>query len=153
MSGVASICASARGVGADAVGVGVTVGRIRVGVAVGDGVKLGINIGGIVGVSDVGVFDGVAGNSDGVNLDVGSAASTFGLGLGVDMLVAVDVGEAISISGEMVTFDGLHAVKANTIIKLQGYTPFMKRLILSTLSSYLFLLRSNLTNRAGRCGK
>jgi hypothetical protein len=138
LSGVASICASARGVGADAVGVGVTVGRIRVGVAIGDGVKLGINVGVIVGGSDVGVFDDVAGNSDRVSLDVGSAASTFGLGPGVDMLVAVDVGEAISISGEMVTFDGLHAVKANTIIKPQRSNSFIKHLIPFILRPYFF---------------
>jgi len=149
VSGFASTCVSARGVGTDAVGVGVTVGGILVGVAVGDGVKLGVTMGG----SDVGVLDGVAGCSDGVRLDVGIAVSTFGFGPGVDMFVVVDVGEAVSILREVAIFDGLHAVKANTIIKLQRLNRFIKRFIPSTLLSYLFLPHSNLTNRAKRCGK
>ena len=139
-----SICGG--GVGSDAVGmgvdddVGVAVGGIRVGVAVGEGVKLGVNIGlGVaVGGSGIGVFDGVAGNSDGVSLDVGSAVSTFGLGPGVDMLVAVDVGEVVSIAGEMIISDELHAVKTNTTIKLQRFSPFIKRLIPFILNHTFF---------------
>ena len=125
----------------------------RVGVAVGNGVQLGTNVSVTVGESNVGVFDGVAGCNDGVRLDVGIAVSTFGFGPRVDTLVAVNVDDGDSILGDVVIFDGLHAVRANTIIKLQGYTRFMKHLILSTLPSYLFPSHSNLTNRAGRCGK
>lgn len=144
------------GAGSDAIGmgvdvdvdvdVGVTVGGTRVGGAVGDGVKLGVNVGiGVaVGGRGVGVFDGVAGCSDGVRLAVGSAVSTFGLGPGVDMFVVVDVGKAVSIPGEVVIFDGLHAVKANTIIKWQRFNPFIKRLIPFIFRPYFFLSRSQI---------
>jgi hypothetical protein len=101
------------------VGVGVAVSRIRVGVAVGDGVKLGIVVGVCVAVDgiDVGVFDGVAGSSDGVRLDVGMAVSTSGFGPGVDMLAAVDVGDAASTLGAVTVFEDVHAVKINHTIK------------------------------------
>jgi hypothetical protein len=79
-----------------------------------------------VGGISVGVLDGVAGNSDGVSLDVGSAVNTCGLGPGVAMLAAVDVIETVSIAGEVVNFDELHAVKANTEIKLQRFNPVIK---------------------------
>lgn len=133
--------------------VGVAVGGIGVGVAVSEGVKLGVNVGLGVAVdgNGVGVFDGVVGNSEGVSLDAGSTVSTFGLGPGVDMLVAVDVGEAASIPGEMVIFDGLHAVKANTIIKPQRFSPFLKSLILFIVQLHLCSPHSNLTWGAKHC--
>ena len=120
------IFVSECGVGSDAVGrgvdvgTGVAVGGTRVGVAVDDGVKLGVNVdvGVAVGGIGVGVFDGVTGSSEGVRLNVGKAVSTIGFGPRVDTPVAVDIGEAVSTPGEVVIFDGLHAVKTNTIIKL-----------------------------------
>lgn len=122
------------------VDVGVAVGGIRVGVAVGEGVKLGVTVGiGVaVGGSGVGVFDGLAGNSDGVSLDVGNTVSKFGLGPSVAILVAVDVGEAASIAGEEVVFDGLHAVNANPISKLQKLNPVIKGFIPFILQPYFF---------------
>jgi hypothetical protein len=137
----------------------VAVGGIWVGVVVGEGVKLGINVGLDVAVAvavavggiGVGVFDGVAGNSDGVSLDADSAVSTAGLGPGVAMLVALDVGKIVSITGEPVIFDGLHAVNANTISKTQSLKPFSKSLTLFIVQSHLCLPHSKLTSWAKRC--
>jgi len=135
---------------AGTVGVNVAVGGTRVGVAVIDGVKLDVNVGVAVAVGgiSVGVLDGVIGNSDGVSLDVGSAVNTCGLGPGVAMLAAVDVIETVSIAGEVVNSDELHAVKANTAIKLQRFNPVIKYLIPFILQPYFFLAQFK-TNKLG----
>ena len=63
MFGVVSIFVSTGGVGVDTVGMDVDVGG-----AVGDGVKVGTNVGVCVAVGgiNVGILEGVAGRSDGV---------------------------------------------------------------------------------------
>ena len=122
------------------VDVGVAVGGTRVGVAVDEGVKLGVNVGlGVaVGGSGVGIFDGVGGNNNGVSLDAGSAVRAAGLDPGVTMLVVVDVGKTISVADELVTFNGLHAVKTNTIMKPQRLNFVIKSLIPIILNHTFF---------------
>ena len=63
MLGFVSIFVSTGGVGIDTVGL-----EVDVGVAVGDGVKLGADVGVCVAVGgiNVGILEGVAGRSDGV---------------------------------------------------------------------------------------
>ena len=159
MFDLVSVAVAACGVGTDAfgrgvdVGTGVSVGVTRVGIAVGDGVKMGINVGVDVGEIGFAVFDGVAGNTDGVRLDVGIAVGTSGFGPGVAVHVVVDVGDAVSTPGAVTVFEKVHAVKVNTTIRQQRCKFSMKRLIPFILRSYLFLSRSNLTNKVECCNK
>ena len=112
MFGVVSIFVSTGGVGVDTVGMDVDVGG-----AVGDGVKVGTNVG--VGVAvdgtGVGVFDGVAGRSDGIRSDVGRTVGTLGDEPDIDILV--DAGKEASALGGVTILEVLQAIKTNNTIK------------------------------------
>ena len=124
MFGFISIFVSTGGVGVDTVGMDVDVG-----VAVGDGVKVGTNVG--VGVAvdgtGVGVFDGVAGRSDGIRSDVGRAIGAMGIQSDIDILVDADKG--VSALGEVTVLEVPHATKTNNTIKQERYRHLVKCLI------------------------